>query len=94
MTDQEIETLFATVQASRHQLVVVRELISPIFEEVQPIVDSLFCAIALAQGEAVIRLINEKGMTADQAIAIVIGSGHLVTSAVNNVAQNLKKATN
>jgi hypothetical protein len=94
MTDVELRALAEAIQQGRQSVVVVRETLLPILEEAQPMIDEVFSSIALAQGEAVIRLMNQKGMTSDQAIAIVTGSSQFVTSAVSNAVEQIKKAMN
>lgn len=94
MTELELRAMAEAIQQGRQSVVIVRETLLPILEEAQPIMDEIFCAVALAQGEAVIRLMNQKGMTSEQAIAIVTGSSQFVTSAVSNAVEQIKKAIN
>lgn len=94
MTETELEILATAIQESKKVLARLRNEVLPIIWEAQPLVDEIVCLFALAQGEAVIRLINEKGMTAEQAISLVTGSSQTLTSAINSAAAELKARKN
>lgn len=94
MTETELEILATAIQESKGVLARLRNEVLPIIWEAQPLVDEIVCLFALAQGEAVIRLINEKGMTAEQAISLVTGSSQTLTSAINSAAAELKARKN
>lgn len=94
MTEKDLEILAVAIQESKAILTRLRAEILPVIWEVQPLMDEAFSLIALAQGEAVIRLMNEKGMTAEQAISIVTGSSQAMTSAINSAVAQLKDQKN